>query len=71
MVIPYDPVPIIDVPGYGSLSAVEACKKHKVKSQNDTAKLMEAKEEVYLKGFYEGVLNVGKYAGTQIQKCKD
>jgi len=71
MVLPFDPVPIIDVPGYGSLSAVEACKKHKVKSQNDTAKLMEAKEEVYLKGFYEGVLNVGKYAGTQIQKCKD
>ena len=71
MVMPYAPVPIIDVPGFGDLSAVTACQNLKIKSQNDTVKLQEAKEQVYLKGFYEGVLKVGTFAGTQIQKCKD
>ena len=103
----YQPVPIIDVPGFGDLSAVTACENLKIKSQNDTGlvsqnfyatklksrfsatfrlyilfwnfhrktskkvKLQQAKEQVYLKGFYEGVIKVGKYAGTQIQKCKE
>ena len=71
MVLPFEPVPIIDVPGFGDLSAVTACQKLKIKSQNDTVKLLEAKEQVYLKGFYEGVLKVGDFAGVQIQKCKD
>ena len=71
MVMPFEPVPIIDVPGFGDLSAVTVCEKLKIKSQNDSAKLLEAKEQVYLKGFYEGVLKVGDFAGTQIQKCKD
>jgi leucyl-tRNA synthetase len=71
MVLPFEPVPIIDVPGFGDLSAVTACQNLKIKSQNDTVKLQEAKEQVYLKGFYEGVLKVGNFAGTQIQKCKD
>ena len=71
MVLPYQPVPIIDVPGFGDLSAVTACQNLKIKSQNDTVKLQEAKEQVYLKGFYEGVLKVGNFKGTQIQKCKD
>ena len=55
MVLPYDPVPIIDVPEYGDLCAVTACEQLKIQSQNDTDKLQEAKEKVYLKGFYEGV----------------
>ena len=71
MVIPFNPVPIIDVPGFGDLSAVKACTDLKIKSQNDTVKLQQAKEQVYLKGFYEGVIKVGKYSGTQIQKCKE
>ena len=71
MVMPYKPVPIIDVPGFGDLSAVTACENLKIKSQNDTVKLQQAKEQVYLKGFYEGVIKVGAYKGTQIQKCKE
>lgn len=48
-------VPIIEIPGYGNLSAQSVCEKHKIQSQNDADKLAEAKNEVYLKGFYEGV----------------
>lgn len=55
MVLPFDPVPIIEVPGYGDLSAVKACDEFKIRSQNDRDQLQEAKEKVYLKGFNEGV----------------
>ncbi|KAG2456152.1 SYLC protein, partial [Polypterus senegalus] len=54
MVLPFEPVPIIDIPGYGQLSAPQVCDELKIQSQNDKEKLAEAKEKVYLKGFYEG-----------------
>lgn len=55
MVLPFEPVPIIEVPEFGKLSAVTAYEKLKIQSQNDKEKLAEAKEMVYLKGFYDGV----------------
>lgn len=55
MVLPFDPIPIINLPDFGHLAAVTVYDKLKIQSQNDKEKLQEAKEMVYLKGFYEGV----------------
>jgi len=65
-----EPVPIIDTPGFGELSAIAACEKYKIKSQNDTQALLLAKEEVYKSGFYDGVLKVGEHAGKKVADAK-
>lgn len=54
-ILPYKPVPIIDVPGFGPMSAVDICIAQNIQSQNDRDKLAEAKDQIYLKSFYDGV----------------
>lgn len=70
MVLPFEPISIIEVPGLGNLSAVTAYNQFKIQSQNDRDKLQQAKELVYLKGFYDGVLLVGDFAGKKVQDVK-
>ena len=70
MVLPFEPWSIIDVPEYSDLSAAKAYKDFKIKSMNDKAQLLKAKEEVYLKGFYNGILKVGDYKGQKVQDAK-
>lgn len=50
--------------------AEKACEELGIKSQNDTQKLEEAKEMVYKKGFYEGVMLVGSQAGKKVEEAK-
>lgn len=61
MVLPFEPVPIVEVPELGNLSAVFACDRFKIQSQNDREKLQEAKELVYLKGNTGGVLIITQW----------
>ena len=67
----FKPVSIIDVPDYSDMSAVTAYEAFKIKSQNDKDKLVKAKEEVYLKGFYKGVMKVGDFKGKFVKDAKE
>jgi leucyl-tRNA synthetase len=70
MVVPFEVVPIIEIEGYGNTSAVTMCEKLKIKSPNDKAKLTQAKDEIYLKGFTLGVMTVGPYVGRKVNEVK-
>jgi len=70
MTTPFQVVPIIEIPGYGNASAEFMCKKLKITSFNDTAKLAQAKDETYLKGFTAGIMAVGKYNTYKVSDAK-
>ncbi|XP_055284706.1 leucine--tRNA ligase, cytoplasmic isoform X2 [Moschus berezovskii] len=70
MVLPFEPVPIIEIPDFGKLSAVTICDELKIQSQNDREKLAEAKEKLYLRGFYDGVMLVDGFKGQKVQDIK-
>ena len=59
-----------EIAGYGNMSAVTMCERLDIKSCKDTEKLKKAKEEVYLKGFYEGVMLVGECIGMKVCDAK-
>ena len=62
----FAPIEIISTPKYGNLSAIAACDEFKVRSQNDSILLAQAKDEVYLQGFSKGTMLVGPQAGQVI-----
>jgi leucyl-tRNA synthetase len=70
MVMPFDVVPIIEIEGHGNMMAKTMCDDMKIKSCKDTEKLKLVKDETYKKGFYEGVMIVGPYAGTKVCDAK-
>ncbi|KAL8450833.1 hypothetical protein Emed_002290 [Eimeria media] len=69
-VLPFEPIEIIDVPGVGRQIAKTLCEELGIGSPKDTQKLQQAKETAYKKGFYEGVMAVGEYAGVKVQEAK-
>eukprot|EP01134_Creolimax_fragrantissima_P005932 CFRG5932T1 len=70
MVLPFDVLPVIHIDELGDMAAVVACDKFKIRSQNDAEALAKAKDLVYLKGFYEGVLLVGDFKGDKVADAK-
>ena len=49
---------------------MQVCEDLKIQSQHNTVQLEEAKGMVYLKGFNEGVMTVGKYQGKPVSEAK-
>ncbi|XP_054824536.1 leucine--tRNA ligase, cytoplasmic isoform X3 [Prosopis cineraria] len=69
-VLPFEIVPIIEVPQFGNKCAEAVCLQMKIKSQNEKEKLAEAKKQTYLKGFNEGTMIVGEFSGKKVQEAK-
>jgi leucyl-tRNA synthetase len=57
-VLPFDPIPITGIPGFGTTTALKVCDHLKIRSQNDKALLAEAKDRVYIAGFYQSTVPV-------------
>ncbi|KAM3348461.1 hypothetical protein ACQJBY_022002 [Aegilops geniculata] len=69
-VLPFNIIPIINIPEFGDKSAEKVCLDLKIKSQNDKEKLAEAKRMTYLKGFTDGVMIAGEFDGRKVQEAK-
>lgn len=69
-VLPYNAIPIINIPDIGDKSAEVVCVELKIKSQNDKELLAEAKRRTYLKGFTDGIMLVGEHKGEKVQDAK-
>ena len=66
----FEPIAIIEIPEMGQFSAKFACEKRKIQGHKDHAKLNEAKDECYLKGFTEGICIVGAGKGKKVEEAK-
>lgn len=69
-VMPFEIVPIINIPDFGDKAAEKVCMDLKIKSQNEKEKLAEAKRLTYLRGFTDGTMLVGEFAGRRVQEAK-
>lgn len=66
------PIPIIMTKDLGDLPAVKVCTEMEIESQHNREKLEKAKNIVYKKGFYTGIMNenCGKYKDMVVDKAK-
>ncbi|XP_020245845.1 leucine--tRNA ligase, cytoplasmic [Asparagus officinalis] len=69
-VLPFDVIPIINIPEFGDKAAEKLCVDLQIKSQNDKEKLAEAKRLAYLRGFTEGTMLVGEFKGKKVEDAK-
>ncbi|KAL6545528.1 hypothetical protein OROGR_009402 [Orobanche gracilis] len=70
-VMPFEVVPIINIPEFGDKAGEKVCLDLKIRSQNDKDKLAEAKRLTYLRAFTDGTMLVGEYAGRKVQEARD
>ncbi|KAI8083040.1 leucyl-tRNA synthetase [Halteromyces radiatus] len=68
--VDFEPVPVIETPTYGQLTAPKLCELKKINSQKDRAQLAEAKELAYKEGFYLGTVITGEFKGMKVQDAK-
>lgn len=68
-----DPIPIIEVEGFGPLPAEDVVKRMGIRSQGEREKLQEAKEEVYRTEYYSGTMGkrCGDFAGMKVEEAKE
>lgn len=68
-----EPIPIIDVEGFGPTPAVDVVERMAIQSQRDRENLERAKEEVYRTEYYKGVMNqrCGDFAGMRVDRAKE
>lgn len=66
----FDPIPLIDIPNVGNISAQFWCEHFKVASYKDADGLAKAKDKCYGEGFREGVMLVGLGAGKKVEDVK-
>lgn len=69
-VMGFEPIPIIEIPGMGNLSAKFCCEEFKVASYKDAENITKAKDKCYGEGFREGVMTVGLGAGKKVEEVK-
>lgn len=69
--VAFDPVPLIETPSYGNLTAPKLCEIKKINSQKDRVQLAEAKELAYKEAFYQGVMCIGEFSGMAVQEAKN
>ncbi|KAK0557446.1 cytosolic leucyl tRNA synthetase [Tilletia horrida] len=65
-----DPIPVLETPTYGNMTAEVLVKQLKINSPKDKNQLAEAKELAYKEGFYSGTMIVGDYKGQSVQDAK-
>lgn len=65
-----EPVPIMETPSYGNLTAKTLVEQLKIRSPKDKDLLTKAKELAYKEGFYQGVMVIGPYKGEKVEVAK-
>jgi leucyl-tRNA synthetase len=68
--VPFEPIPIIEIPVLGNMAAKKCYEDLKIQSHKDTDKLKQAKDMCYMEGFYKGIMMVGNCSGKKVEEAK-
>lgn len=63
-------VSVIKTERLGDKCAEFLCNSMKIQSPKDSVQLAAAKEQAYKEGFYNGIMNLGKYKGEKVEIAK-